>query len=76
MAPFSLRRQANDGLYRVSQDGGAVERVTQVDSSRHEQHLGPHFLPDGRRFLFTVRSDRWRSWEFTSDRWTAVEPSS
>jgi Tol biopolymer transport system component len=47
-----------DGLHRVSQNGGAVERVTQVDSSRHEQHLGPQFLPDGRRFLFTIRSDR------------------
>ena len=48
----------NDGLYRVSQDGGAVERVTEVDPSLHEHHLGPRFLPDGKRFLFTVRSDR------------------
>jgi Tol biopolymer transport system component len=47
----------NDGLYRISHQGGAVERVTRVDPSRHEEHLGPHFLPDGRRFLFTVRSD-------------------
>jgi Tol biopolymer transport system component len=47
----------SEGLYRISRQGGAVERVTQVDSSRHELHLGPHFLPDGRHFLFTVRFD-------------------
>jgi Tol biopolymer transport system component len=46
-----------DGLYRTSTSGAPLERVTNVDASRHETHLSPQFFPDGRRYLFTVRSD-------------------
>jgi serine/threonine protein kinase len=48
-----------DALYRVADEGGVVERVTTLDRSvRQTSHRWPFFLPDGRRFLFFVRSDR------------------
>jgi len=46
----------HDGVYRIPQQGGEVERVSPADPSGHEDHLSPSFLPDGRRFLFTIRS--------------------
>jgi Tol biopolymer transport system component len=46
-----------DGIYRVSAEGGAATQVTRLDQSRGEvDHLWPHFLPDGRRFLFSSTS--------------------
>jgi hypothetical protein len=63
----------NESLYRISHQGGQVERVTQADPSRHEDHrrtscrtAGAFSLP----FVPTLEP-----WEFTSDRWTVVEPS-
>lgn len=45
------------GLYRVSSSGGAPVPVTTLDASRRETtHRFPQFLPDGRRFLYLVRS--------------------
>lgn len=47
------------GLARVSSNGGAAVPVTKVDSLRGEiAHLWPSFLPDGKHFLFTIRSQR------------------
>jgi DNA-binding winged helix-turn-helix (wHTH) protein/predicted Ser/Thr protein kinase len=47
-----------DGLYRVPEDGGALQRVTSVDASRGEtRHIALQFLPDGRRFLYLVGSN-------------------
>jgi serine/threonine protein kinase/Tol biopolymer transport system component len=44
-------------LYRVSAAGGAATEVTKLDQSRQETgHRWPHFLPDGRHFLFSVDS--------------------
>ncbi len=41
------------GLVRVSSAGGSPTPVTTLDASRGEQsHRFPHFLPDGRHFLF------------------------
>ena len=41
------------GLYRVPAAGGRPVAVTKVESSRHETaHRYPHFLPDGRHFLY------------------------
>ena len=41
------------GLVRVSSAGGAPAPVTTLDASRGENsHRFPHFLPDGRHFLF------------------------
>jgi len=42
-----------EGIYRVSDKGGEPERVITPDPSRHEVGpIWPHFLPDGRRFLY------------------------
>src|SRR5262249_12557605 len=41
------------GLYRVSAGGGQRVAVTKLDSGRQETaHRYPHFLPDGRHFLY------------------------
>jgi len=45
------------GLYRVSSGGGDPSPVTSLDASRQENaHRYPHFLPDGRHFLYFSRS--------------------
>jgi eukaryotic-like serine/threonine-protein kinase len=42
-------------LYRVPASGGQPVPVTKLDASRHETvHRFPHFLPDGRHFLYTA----------------------
>jgi serine/threonine protein kinase len=46
-------------LYRVSQAGGEPTPITTLDQSRFEtSHRWPQFLPDGRHFLFFVRSGK------------------
>ena len=46
------------GILRVSSSGGTVTPVTELDTSRQEgSHRFPQFLPDGRHFLFMVRSN-------------------
>jgi eukaryotic-like serine/threonine-protein kinase len=46
-----------EGLHRVSASGGKPEDVTQLDRSRAEtSHRYPQFLPDGRQFVYLVRS--------------------
>jgi Tol biopolymer transport system component len=49
----------NTGLDRINADGTHRQHVTTLDASKAEyQHGWPQFLPDGRRFLFVVRSNR------------------
>ena len=44
------------GLSRVAASGGTPVPVTTVDGSHGQRaHLWPHFLPDGRRFVFQVQ---------------------
>ena len=44
-------------LYRISSSGGQATPVTDLDTSRGELlHVGPHFLPGGRHFLYRARS--------------------
>ena len=44
-------------IYSVAATGGDAKALTTPDDSRSEQnHHMPQFLPDGRRFLFTVTS--------------------
>jgi Tol biopolymer transport system component len=45
-------------LSRVAASGGSLEPVTTLDPARENSHRFPQILPDGRHFLFTVRSDR------------------
>jgi len=46
-------------IYRISSAGGGLTAVTQLDASRAETaHLFPHFLPDGRHFLYLARSSK------------------
>jgi len=45
-------------LSRVSAQGGQPAPVSQLDGSRQENsHRFPHFLPDGRHFLYLARSN-------------------
>ena len=48
----------DNGLYKIAFDHGAtVSQLTTLDQSLGEyQHAWPAFLPDGRRFLFVIRS--------------------
>ena len=44
-------------LYRIRSAGGASEPLTKLDGARKENsHRWPHFLADGRHYLFTARS--------------------
>jgi Tol biopolymer transport system component len=48
---------SNVPLLRVPAAGGTAEPLTQLDPSRNERsHRWPFFLPDGRHYLYTVRS--------------------
>jgi hypothetical protein len=45
-------------IYRVAAGGGSVAPVTRLNAARKERsHRWPNFLPDGRHFLFTARSE-------------------
>ena len=45
-------------LHKVSAAGGTPEPITTLNADRKENsHRSPRFLPDGRHFLFTARSD-------------------
>jgi hypothetical protein len=51
----------NDGnrLFRVSAAGGEATPATTLDAAREEiGHAWPQFLPDGRHYIFLVRSKR------------------
>ncbi len=53
-----LLAPANRGpLFRVPVSGGQLEPATTMDPERENSHRWPQWLPDGRHFLFTVRSD-------------------
>ncbi len=45
------------GIERIARDGTGRQHVTTIDSSVGEyRHGWPEFLPDGRRFLYVIRS--------------------
>jgi Tol biopolymer transport system component len=44
-------------IHRVPATGGTPEPVTTLDTTRENSHRWPHFLPDGRNFVYTVRTD-------------------
>jgi Tol biopolymer transport system component len=41
-----------NGVFQVAQSGGAPELVTNTESPKETGHAFPHFLPDGRHFLY------------------------
>jgi Tol biopolymer transport system component len=46
-----------DPIHKVSASGGTPEQVTHFDASHtYLTHRWPHFLPDGRHFLFFLRA--------------------
>ena len=50
-----LAPTSNGPLFTIPAGGGQLTAVTQLDSTRHETaHRAPHFLPDGRHYLFSV----------------------
>ena len=47
----------NSPILRVSAAGGTPVAITVLDTARHENsHRWPHFLPDGKHFLFFARA--------------------
>jgi eukaryotic-like serine/threonine-protein kinase len=49
--------QGTGGLRRIAGSGGRAGEVTAIDESRGDtEHLWPHFLPDGRHFVFMVQA--------------------
>jgi len=49
----------NAPLHRVAAAGGPATPVTELDASRKEtSHVLPHFLPDGRHFLYVARTNQ------------------
>ena len=51
-----LFSQDGEGIHRVSASGGTSTPVTRLREEAGEVHDAPHFLPDGRHFLYAVRS--------------------
>jgi serine/threonine protein kinase len=47
---------SRDSIYRVSAAGGEVSPVTKLVVASEFSHRWPHFLPDGRRFLYLAQS--------------------
>ena len=53
------KRGATGGLHRIPATGGEAVPVTTLDEARKETgHAWPHFLPDGRHFLFLARNSQ------------------
>jgi serine/threonine protein kinase len=52
---FPNRAVSPSGLFRIPESGGQAERVTACGPTE-ENHRGPSFLSDGRRFLYFVNS--------------------
>jgi Tol biopolymer transport system component len=46
---------STQGIYRVPAEGGKPEAITHLDSGQ-TGHFWPHFLPDGRHYLYTAWS--------------------
>ena len=46
------------GLYKVTAAGGTAVQVTKVDTTKHDSHRWPAFLPDGKHFLFLALNHR------------------
>jgi len=47
-----------EGLYKVSEAGGEISLVAKPDRPNEAWYFWPHFLPDGRHFLYLVGNER------------------
>jgi eukaryotic-like serine/threonine-protein kinase len=48
----------SEGLYRISEDGGAATLLARPDAAQHERALAwPQLMPDGRSVLFTILTE-------------------
>ncbi len=57
--PEGLLFASAKGIFRVAADGTGLAPVTAVDQKQGEfEHGWPRFLPDGKRFLYVIRSSR------------------
>jgi serine/threonine protein kinase len=45
-------------IHSVTEAGGESGAITSLDSTRHNSHRHPRFLPDGHRFLFLARGPK------------------
>lgn len=53
---FILFADSGRGIYAVPAQGGQPAQVTTIDPGSEVSHAWPQFLPDGRRFLYSVLS--------------------
>ena len=58
---FLLAPANRTSLVKVPISGGQPEPMTTLDAQKENSHRWPQWLPDGRHFLFTARSDRTES---------------
>jgi Tol biopolymer transport system component len=49
---------SQEPVFAVPANGGTVTQVTSLDPERHSTHRWPHFLSDGRRFLYFAGNHR------------------
>jgi Tol biopolymer transport system component len=54
---FLLSPANRTSLFKVPVDGGKLQPVTTLNTDNENSHRWPMVLPDGRHYLFTVRSD-------------------
>jgi Tol biopolymer transport system component len=48
----------SEGLYKVSDAGGEITLVAKPDEPKEAWYFWPHFLPDGRHFLYLASNER------------------
>jgi serine/threonine protein kinase/Tol biopolymer transport system component len=53
-----LAPRSDDGIYRISAEGGPLTQITKLNPSGEISHRWPSFLPDGRHFLYMIYSGK------------------
>lgn len=48
-------RWFRSGLFQIRASGGEPQPLTRLDESKHSTHRWPHFLPDGKHFLYLAQ---------------------
>ncbi len=72
---FSVASDSDGALYQVPSSGGVPKPVTKLDRAAAEtEHLWPHFLPDGRHFVYLAVSDGREMQELRAGTLDGAEP--